>query len=314
MAWYNASWLKRKKLTLTGGSSGAQTDYQVKLTVAYESSMKSDFSDLRFTKADGTTLVDAWLETHITSTSATVWVEFTTTPANTVTEDYYMYYGNSGASSAWNMDNTFLFADDFPGTSLDTAKWTVQAGGVGVSGGNLVLTSTTGTRGLIDGKTTIPINSAIHTRAQASSTNILGTRFNGMRGSGAWTNIMGSYMRYATGQIASQCFNAGTGTTSDWAAVYTPTAWHTYKSTWKSAEGKFYQDGTLRQTITSNVPTIDLVANCIEGSSGGYVNVDWIFVTKFVSNPATYAFGSEETPGSTGSAIWYYRLIQRRNR
>lgn len=307
MAWYNASWLKRKKITLTGGASGAQTDYQIKLTVAYDSDMKSDFSDLRFTKADGTTLVDAWLETYTASTSATVWVEFTTTPADAVTEDYYMYYGNSEASSAWNMDDTFLFADDFPGTAIDTAKWTVQAGAVEVSGGNLVLTSTTGTNGLIDGKTAIPINSAIHTRAHTSSNNVQGARFNGMRGSGAWTNIMGSYMRYTTGQIASQCFNAGSGTTTNWAAVYTPTSWHIYKTTWKSGEGKFYQDDTLRQTITSNVPTVDLVANCIEGSAGGYVNVDWIFVTKFVSDPATYGFGSEESDSSWDNSSWMKR-------
>ena len=90
MAWYNASWEKRKKITLTGGSSGAQTDYQVLLTVTYDSDMQVDFDDLRFTKADGTTLLDAWLESKTDSTSAKVWVE-TDTPANTVESDIYMY-------------------------------------------------------------------------------------------------------------------------------------------------------------------------------------------------------------------------------
>lgn len=114
MAWYNASWTKRKPITLTGGSSGAQTDYQVKITVTYDTDMQVDFDDLRFTESDGTTLLNSWLESKVDSTSAIVWVE-TNTPANTVEATIYMYYGNSGVSSAWDIGDTFIFGDDFMG-------------------------------------------------------------------------------------------------------------------------------------------------------------------------------------------------------
>ncbi|MEA3281673.1 MAG: DUF2341 domain-containing protein [Euryarchaeota archaeon] len=108
-----SGWSKYKKIILTGGSSGAQTNYQLKLTVAYDSDMQADFDDLRFTQSDGTTLLDAWLESKTDSDTADVWVVFPTTPANGVEQTYYMYYGNPGASSYWDGAATFEFHDDF---------------------------------------------------------------------------------------------------------------------------------------------------------------------------------------------------------
>jgi hypothetical protein len=112
-----AGWSKRKAIVLTGGASGAQTAFQLKLIVTFDGDMQSDFDDLRFTQADGTTLIDAWLETKTDDTSATVWAEFPTTPANTVEQTYYMYYGNAGAVSDWDGTETFEFFDDFENTT-----------------------------------------------------------------------------------------------------------------------------------------------------------------------------------------------------
>lgn len=112
MAWLTG-YGKRKKITLTGGSSGAQTDYQIKLTVAYDSDMQADFDDVRFTESDGSTLVSAWLESKTDSSTAVVVVKFPTTPASSATEDYYMYYNQIGIDNNWNGANTFDFFDDF---------------------------------------------------------------------------------------------------------------------------------------------------------------------------------------------------------
>ena len=118
----------RKKITITGGAGGAQTDYQIRLDVAYESSMAYDFKDIRFTKADGVTEIDAYCRSVYHYVSADIWVEFPTTPANTVVEYYYMYYGNPIAAAGWDMDGTFILADDFTGYSIDTSKWTSTQG------------------------------------------------------------------------------------------------------------------------------------------------------------------------------------------
>ena len=121
MGWLTG-WSKRQPITLTGGSDGAQTDFQLLLSIAYDSDMLSDFSDLRFTKEDGETLIDAWLEDKTDGTSADVCVEFPSTPANGETQTYYMYYGKSDALDYWDIGEAFLFGDDFSG---DLSKWSV---------------------------------------------------------------------------------------------------------------------------------------------------------------------------------------------
>lgn len=63
---YLPGYSKYKVLTLTGGASGALTNHQLKIAVSYEAAMQGDFDDLRFTQADGTTLVDAWAEVIVT--------------------------------------------------------------------------------------------------------------------------------------------------------------------------------------------------------------------------------------------------------
>lgn len=88
LTWWNTSWTKRKEITLTGGASGARTDYQLNLSVMYDTDMQADFADLRFT--NDTYQIDAWLESKTDSTSAAVWVEFPTIPASGVNQTYYV--------------------------------------------------------------------------------------------------------------------------------------------------------------------------------------------------------------------------------
>lgn len=116
-------WSYRKSVSIDG-SNGAETDYQVKITVSYDSNMQNDFDDIRFTDNDGTTPLDHWRETYTASTTALFWVE--------VADDLdsnqliYMYYGNDEASSASNGAATFLFYEDWSSQSLDA--WTVADG------------------------------------------------------------------------------------------------------------------------------------------------------------------------------------------
>jgi hypothetical protein len=93
---------------------------------------RTDFGDVRFTKSDGTTLLDYWIEEKVDGDYADFWVEvaddLSTNPAT-----IYIYYGKSDATTTSNGDNTFLFFDDFPGSTLDSNKWTAVIKGVGGS-------------------------------------------------------------------------------------------------------------------------------------------------------------------------------------
>lgn len=301
MAWYNASWLKRKAITLTGGSSGAQTDYQVKLTVTHDSDMKSDFSDLRFTKADGTTLLDVWLETKTDDTSAVIWVE-TDTPANTVDADIYMYYGNSGASSDWDGNATFMLFDDFDGTAIDTNKWE-GANLPSVAGGkarfNVKSMASKSAYDFAQPCTTMVSLDIDAMRSDGYSTLSvhLMDRNSSIAHSGIGWYAEGPHDRYIA------------GVTSDWwagvdkgAALgdsrHELTTIQPSQFNWKATGVRTFDD---TRTETNNYPDCTTrYLNIGSGSSPADFSVYWLAIRKYAANPATYVFGSEES-ASTGA-------------
>lgn len=119
---FNPSWTRRMVITINNTlNTNNLIDYQVCINVNYSSSMKSDFSDLRFTDSDGLTLIPYWMESYVPQVSAVVWVKVSSIPASGTTT-IYMYYGNPDASSASNGTATFEFFDDFETPS--TLGWT----------------------------------------------------------------------------------------------------------------------------------------------------------------------------------------------
>lgn len=123
MGWLTG-FIYRKRVTLSR-ASGAVTNYQMKLLLGESSGAtgeavdcgglcKTDFSDVRFTNADGTTLLDYWIES-ITGTTpnqlATIWIEFDSIGIGATT--FYMYYGNTEAAAVSNGADTFILFDDF---------------------------------------------------------------------------------------------------------------------------------------------------------------------------------------------------------
>lgn len=119
--WYDSQWTKRRTITITNPNTSTLTNYQVKITVPYDTSMRSDFGDIRFTNSSGT-LLSYWLEKRINSTSATFWVEVSSIPASSSTA-VYMYYGNASVTTTSDGKDTFLFFDSFSGVAT-----TSQAG------------------------------------------------------------------------------------------------------------------------------------------------------------------------------------------
>jgi len=142
MGWLS-EWDYRKSINISR-ATGAVTDYQLKLLVGESSGATgedvdcggkclSNFNDLRFTAADGTTLLDYWIETISGTTPnqlATVWIKFNTIGTSDTT--FYMYYGNASAAAYSNGTNTFIIFDDFErGSDGDTVggDWTDTTAG-----------------------------------------------------------------------------------------------------------------------------------------------------------------------------------------
>ncbi|MHA2362595.1 MAG: DUF2341 domain-containing protein [Candidatus Hodarchaeales archaeon] len=104
-----------------------EIDYQIKVqlntsTFNY-SYAKVDGSDLRFYDLNGNWLY-YWIETWNNTGTSIVWVKIPTSG----TSEIEMYFGNPLASSKSNGDTTFIFFDDFLGTSIDSSKWTTDTG------------------------------------------------------------------------------------------------------------------------------------------------------------------------------------------
>jgi hypothetical protein len=163
MAWLT-NWNYRKQVNITG-SSGAGTNYQIILKVGESSgasgydfhlnghsanfpSGKNQSGDLRFTASDGSTLLNFWVGGVSGSSPnrvANVWVKVSADLGSN--QSIYCYYGNSGASNASDGTNTFVFFDDFDGSSLDTTKWD-STGSITVSGGVATINPTSANSGI----------------------------------------------------------------------------------------------------------------------------------------------------------------------
>ena len=117
-------WNYRKSHTINS-ASGAGTNYQVKIIAHYGKGTdyndnsksppeghvylyehsRSDFGDIRFTKEDGLTLLDYWMEEKVDSDYAIFWVEISEN-LSLGNAKIYIYYGNNEATSISNAMTT----------------------------------------------------------------------------------------------------------------------------------------------------------------------------------------------------------------
>ena len=113
--WYDPDWGYRRAVTISNPGTSELTDYQVLVTLDASFDFTragAEGDDIRFTAADGLTLLPFWIEEwEPGDESASIWVQVPSVPAGDST--IYLYYGNPAASSASDGDGTFLFFDSF---------------------------------------------------------------------------------------------------------------------------------------------------------------------------------------------------------
>ena len=313
MAWLSG-WSKRKEITLTGGSSGAQTDFQLSLSVTYDSDMLSDFDDLRFTQSDGTTLIDAWCEVKVDDTSATVWVEFPSTPASTVEQTYYMYYGKSAAVDYWDGAETFIGFDNIadgdttngplvttPSTNLASTNY-ARSGGY--SAKYIHESSTYADKAIWPAALSLDDHLVSFWIYFVATTGRRHTFL--VRDTSSNIGMMikfesGNAYRYSSGAYVDTGLNFTTG--------------------WNQIE--FIPGATVTPMRMNggswvNVNNYASIANFkltghVSGSDGVADYFDEYLARKYAVSPATYAFGSEESAPPGGNPFWYYAMLKRRN-
>ena len=123
LAYADAPWgltdFSYRKLHQINQTAGAGTDYQINITAYYgagfdsgnivylNNNSQSDFDDVRFTSADGVTLLSYWRQNYFENVSAVFWLKL---DANLTATNglFYIYYGNSTVSTLSNQTATFI--------------------------------------------------------------------------------------------------------------------------------------------------------------------------------------------------------------
>ena len=313
--WWNTSWSRRKEVTIT--SASALSNYQINLTIAYESEMQPDFDDLRFV-TDGVEL-PYWIENKTDSVSATVWVNVSEISAGSNT--IYMYYGNDAASSASSGETTFDFFDSFEGTGLNTSRWSAT-GSYSVDNGIRINTGSVYTDSTIaptPSNRTFEMRARYHTHASSHSgimiadvqgtfgCNILGDAVSylmttsknnphmqmwGADGTLPWYNIV-----YGT----KLCNNVALDT--DYIIGFSFTGSHISYFLQNLA----YTDIARSDRAGTWDRPVYLWLGYFTGSNAGNADIDdvtveWVRVRRYAKTVPTVAVGSEE---SSGSAMYH---------
>ena len=305
-------WQYRRQVNISGGVEQL-SDCQVRVEVPWSSGMLQDYGDIRFTSSDGTTLLPYWIEIS-DSTSAKVWVKVPSIPAGGAT--VYVYYGNPDATSASSGDDTFVFFDDFSGSSW-ADKWTLRNGTAPTEANGLISlvgSTSKSTAPWLSSKFAVPLDTVTCARFYAKP-NIWATQQVFVTDSMMWypdgscyystdynLNVVGYGMTYwvttnfytASASAPGQYVETARGTyTEGWKDV--EMAWTGGSVAFKSPEGSW--------AYTQDVPAQGSVLN-IQLTGGRTVSAqyDIVYVRKFAQLEPTTSVGTEQVCAGSGPA------------
>ncbi len=299
-------WANKIPVTITN-TGAALMDFQVQIDLNTSnfdfSKANSDGSDIRFTAADGTTLLPFWIETWNAGTSATIWVKVSAISANAGVT-IYLYDGNPSATTSTSSGvATFSFFENFESTPW--TAWTKEGGpGTftqstdqakrGSHSGKLVTDSTTGST-VFSMASSLPGTNFIQEwdlYDDMDTTAFKMVRANsaipgGQIGIGVWTSPSSSNYSY---------HNTGYGYTPT--TVPRTTGWHkmAIRLTSDGAANFFVDGSSSLGTLTGLPTTFNRVS--VEGLPDGPTTyyVDDVRVRKYASPAPTVAIGTAGQP------------------
>lgn len=304
-AWYDANWIHRKKITITGNAS-AGANYPVELLIGETSGATGEQfdlggnsaifppsndngGDLRFTDNDGTTLLSFYVasSTGVTpNRMARVWVEVADSLASN--QDIYVYYDNASATNGSNGTTTFTLFDDFnSGATIDSSKWTVSGA---TQGGGL-----------------LKVGELSNGQRYASSTYSYPTGYSmmffGRMGSESYTTTRSGLVNYVaeTGAGLRLIFSdthiynfiGDSANYSDSGYTFTTAATSTYEiQRTSTSSARFF----MNYVRTPNpAGTFTLEAGPVFHAGNSVHHIDWMAIRTFVdTEPVFSAIGAEE--------------------
>lgn len=116
--WYDNAWKYRAEINVTNNSSSTVTEFPITLNIDSLSlilagQLQSNCEDYRILATDNVTLMPQYLNDDTCfSTSTILHFKLDSIPA-LANKKYYLYYGNSIATSSWDWDGVFLPYSDY---------------------------------------------------------------------------------------------------------------------------------------------------------------------------------------------------------
>lgn len=256
-----------------------------------------------FTQGQDTSTYDedlklwAWGNDGIVEKTWSAYVDIWIKLPNSAQNYIYLFVGNQNAGEYSDGDATFLFFDDFE-ESLDSNKWNIIEGSVSTGDGKLRLEGTSGTRGLIESKTSFSVGVAVEVYAKANNEGQESQHICSMRKAGDSNYRAGdTFATIYDGDIKFETWNEGNKLQTNSIPATLSDTYHHYKVTWISGNSKFYIDDVEKASHTTNIPTVDQVVFFQEGKTDGDVfEIDWVFVRKYADpEPSWSSFGVWES-------------------
>jgi PKD repeat protein len=288
-------------------STSAQTNYQVKMildnrtgssatTLFYTNgTTRSDWMDIKWTDTSNTTL-GFWKENRTDTTTNTTWWIKVPSIANDNTTKIRLFYGNASKTTSYaDGDATFPLFDDFPGTTLNTSKWTTPAGTGTITVANSIMRIDAYKE--FGSKLNFSQNYAYRSFSNYSRT--VGSEGDiGSTGSGEYGVF---YFSSSTNTLRSYTKAAGNSEVQTIGTTYHGT-YRVFEVVRESTTSvKFYIDNELKTTHTTRVPTVNMSTYFIAGNTGDILSSDWAVVRKY-SSPEPFLTVNVTSGGGTPSA------------
>lgn len=309
MSWLTG-WSRRKSKTINGSTGGAQSNYQM-LTIRVHkdtdsdtasgdngsiqhvyvgTSVRDDFGDVRFTKADGSTLLDYFMQHLASGSYADFVVEVDSIPEDPATVDIYVYYDKSDATTTSSGGDTFpTFFDDFPGASIDLGKWDGDTGSASVAES---IVTFGGDSKVMESIADFSDPCSLLAKRRMSTGNWI------QFGIGSGNIARNCFVNLVTTTIWERAGDANSY--ADVSTNWTPGQYKIIRQTWKSDKLSWFEEGSERTnspyTTVANIPTIDIPIHFSTDKIANLIYADWVAIGKYVDPEPTWgAFGGEET-------------------
>jgi hypothetical protein len=289
--WWNTSYAQRIRISVTTTTS-VVNGYSVDVVVNHAALVSAGDSlasgnDVRVVYWNGA----SWTELDRVLEEGSGWNSATTTlwfkaqsaiGANTVNDNYYLYYGNAAAGTPpADADNVFLMYDDFSGTTLDASKWTTLRGTNTVAGGLM----TVGTDSAAFATNTYAIGTGTRWESRLRLTATFGGNMS-YWGANDADALGGSWFTYRTTTSQHQARDRAAGGTTN-SINFTPVTATSFQIYGVDRVGTgqldFSVNGTVVVSTTASVPTISLRAYLDNTTNAQQMIYDWVRVRYFVS-------------------------------